>query len=132
MASVQQKIEAKGYLQRTKKVTVAVVNGAAAGTFTIPRGAVLTGIDRDTPTTIPGTPDTTYLRLGSAANGEQYVADADLKAQGYSALTLVYAARNAASAAERTVHYTVASSGGTAADQDGSIILYPSYILPIQ
>lgn len=129
MANTLQKLEADGRLRRRKKVTVTVVNGAAADTFTIPRGAVVSGIDRDTPTTIPGTPTNTYLRLGSAANGEQYVADVDLKAQGYSALTCVYALRNAAALADATVHVTVASSGGTAADQDGTIILYVDYYL---
>ena len=129
MANVLQKIEAAGLVRRVLKVTVPVVNGAAAGTFALPKGAVVQGIDRDTPVAIPGTPTNTNLRLGSAANGEQYVADADLKAQGYSALTVVYAARNAAADAPATLHYTVASSGGTAADQDGSIILYVAYAI---
>lgn len=131
MANVLQKLEVNGLVQRVLRVPVTVTNGASAGTFVLPRGAVVQGIDRDTPVAIPGTPDSVSLRLGSAANGEQYVADADLKAQGYSALTVVYAARNAAAAAPLTVHYTVASSGGTAASQDGSIILYVAYaILP--
>ena len=129
MANVLQKLEARGLLQRSLRVAVPVVNGAAAGTFTLPKGAVVQGVDRDTPTAIPGTPTNTNLRLGSAANGEQYVADADLKAQGYSALTVVYAMRNAAASDDVTVHYTVASSGGTAADQDGSIILYVNYLI---
>lgn len=129
MATIKQKIEASGSLKRIMAVTVTVTNGASAGTFTLPRGAVVSEVYRDTPTTIPGTPTTTNLRLGSAANGQQYVADADLKAQGFSELTVVYALRNAASAAPATVHYTVASSGGTAADQDGSIVLYVEYML---
>lgn len=129
MANVLQKLEVNGLVRRALKVTVPVVNGAAAGTFVLPKGAVVSGIDRDTPVAIPGTPTNTNLRLGSAANGEQYVADADLKAQGYSALTVVYAARNAAADGPATFHYTVASSGGTAADQDGSIILYVAYAI---
>lgn len=130
MATTLQRIQAQGFLQRIAKVTVIVTNGAAAGTFVLPAGSVIRGIDRDTPTAIPGTPTNTNLRLGSAANGEQYVADADLKAQGYSELTVVYAARNAAASADLTVHFTVASSGGTAADQDGSIVLYVDYVIP--
>lgn len=131
MANVLQKLETRGLIQRTLRVPITVTNGAAAGTFKLPKGAVVHGVDRDTPVAIPGTPTNTNLRLGSAANGQQYVADADLKAQGYSALTVVYAMRNAAASDEATVHYTVASSGGTAADQDGSIILYVQYsILP--
>lgn len=129
MANVLQKLEVGGLVRRVLRVPITLVDGAAAGTFSLPKGAVVQGIDRDTPTTIPGTPTTINLRLGSAANGEQYVADADLKAQGYSALTVVYAARNAAAAAPATVHYTVAPSGGTAADQDGSIVLYVAYAI---
>lgn len=127
MATIQQSIEAVGLIRRTQRVAVTVTNGAAAGTFELPRGAVVHGVDRDTPTAIPGTPTTTNLRLGSAANGQEYVADVDLKGQGYSSLTVVYAMRNAAASDDVTVHYTVASAGGTAADQDGSIILYVHY-----
>lgn len=131
MATIQQKIEADGILKRIKRIPVTVTNGAAAGTFTLPRGSVVTEIYRDTPTAIPGTPTNTNLRLGSAANGQQYVADVDVKAQGFSSLTVVYAARNAAASADLTVHYTVASSGGTTADQDGSIVLFVEYLLNV-
>lgn len=131
MANVLQKLEANGLIQRIVKVVVPIVNGASAGTFDVPRGAVIHEIYRDTQTAIPGSPTNTNLRLGSAANGQQYVADVDVKAQGYSSLTVVYAARNAAAAAPATVHYTVASSGGTTADQDGEVILNVGYfILP--
>lgn len=103
--------------------TVTVVNGAAAGTFTMPTGSVVTNYYLETATTIPGTPTTTNLRLGSAANGQQYVADVDVKAQGFIDATVVYAGRNPAT----TVHYTVASSGGTAASQDGDILVHVQY-----
>lgn len=131
MANVLQKLEAKGLIHRIAKVTVPIVNGAAAGTFVVPSRSVVHEIYRDTQTAIAGSPSNVNLRIGSAANGEQYVADVDLKAQGYSGLTVVYAARNAAASADATFHYTVASTGGTTADQDGEIILYIGYfILP--
>jgi hypothetical protein len=110
-----------------KKVTVTIVDGAAAGTFTLPTGSVVEHYYIDTPTTIPGTPTNTNLRLGSAANGEQYVADVDVKTQGWINATVVYAGRKPAT----TVHYTVASSGGTAASQDGSVVLYVAYAVPV-
>jgi hypothetical protein len=110
-----------------KKVVVTVVNGAAAGTFTLPAGAFVDHYYLETPTTIPGTPTNTYLRLGSAANGEQYVADVDVKAQGVVNATIVYAGRNPAT----TVHYTVASSGGTTASQDGTINILVVYAIPV-
>jgi hypothetical protein len=110
-------------IQAIKEVTITVTDGAAAGTFTMPAGAYVSGIDIETPTTIPGSPTNTNLRLGSAANGQQYVADVDAKTQGVIAATIVYAGRNPAT----TVHFTVASSGGTAASQDGVINLYVRY-----
>lgn len=131
MATVQQKIEAKGLIKRAIRVPVTVTNGASAGTFVVPRGAIVTEIYRDTPTTIPGTPTNSNLRIGSAANGQQYVADVDVKAQGFTSLTVVYAARNAAQAADATFHYTIASTGGTAADQDGSISLVVEYVIAV-
>jgi hypothetical protein len=131
MATILQKMEANGLLRRVIRVPVTVVNGAADGTFVIPTGAVVQHVNRDTPVNIPGSPTNTNLRIGSDANGQQYVADVDVKAQGYSALTVLYAARNVAETAPATFHFTVASSGGTAGDQDGSIILYVEYsILP--
>jgi hypothetical protein len=110
-----------------KKVVVDVVNGAAAGTFTMPAGAFVDHYYIETPTAIPGTPTNTNIRLGSAANGEQYVADVDAKAQGVIVATTLYPGRNPA----ETVHYTVASSGGTTASQDGTINLLVVYAVPV-
>ena len=109
------------------KTTVTIVDGAAAGTFELPAGAFIDHYYIETPTTIPGTPTNTNLRLGSAANGQQYVADVDIKTQGVINATIVYAGRNPAT----TVHYTVASSGGTAASQDGTAIIYTVYSVPV-
>jgi hypothetical protein len=109
-----------------KTVTVTITNGAAAGTFSMPSGAKVLGFHFETATAIPGTPTSTNLRLGSAANGQQYVADVDVKAQGWITPTVVYAGRNPAT----TVHYTVASSGGTAADQDGTVLIHVEYMPP--
>lgn len=103
--------------------TVTIVNGAAAGTFAMPTGSVVTNYYFETAVAIPGTPTNTNLRLGSSANGQQYVADTDVKAQGFINATVVYAGRNPAT----TVHYTVASSGGTAADQDGTVLVHVQY-----
>ena len=93
----------------------------------MPTGAFVDHFYIETPTAIPGTPTNTNFRLGSAANGEQYVADVDAKAQGVINATIVYAGRNPAT----TVHYTVASSGGTASAQDGTINLFVVYAVPV-
>jgi hypothetical protein len=90
---------------------------------------VVINVLRDTPVNIPGSPTTTNLRLGSAANGQQYVADVDLKAQGFTALTVLQAMRSAAATTSATVHFTVASAGGTASAQDGSIVLNVEYFI---
>jgi hypothetical protein len=102
-----------------KTVPIEIVNGASAGTFEMPAGSFVSHYYIDTPVAIPGTPTNTNFRLGSAANGQQYIADVDVKAQGLINATIVYAGRSPAG----TVHYTVASSGGTAASQDGFVNL---------
>jgi len=110
-----------------KAVPITIVDGSAAGTFTMPTNAVVEHYYIDNPTTIPGTPTNTNLRLGSAANGQQYVADVDVKTQGWINATVVYAGRKPAT----TVHYTVASSGGTAGSQDGTVNLYIAYFVTV-
>lgn len=134
MATAAQKagliVAGEGFRENKRKalktVTVTVTDGAAAGTYTLPEGAVVTNMWCETATAIPGTPTSSNLRVGSAANGQQYVADVDVKAQGFTALTVVYAGRNPAT----TSHYTVASSGGTAASQDGTLYLHVEYAVP--
>jgi len=110
-----------------KKVVATIVDGASAGTFTMPTGAVVEHFYLETPTAIPGTPTNTNFRLGSSANGQQYIADVDVKAQGWINATVVYAGRNPAN----TVHYTVASSGGTAGSQDGAVNLFVAYSIQV-
>lgn len=114
-------------VDQTKYVTVNIVDGAASGTFTIPNTATVTSIAIDTPVTIPGTPTNVNLRLGSAANGQQYIADVDIKAQGYIQATVLYPAR---ASTGQTYYYTVASTGGTAAQQDGVAYLIVKYLAP--
>ena len=109
-----------------KTVPVTIVDGAAAGTFRIPAGAFVQHVWAETPVVIPGTPTNTNLRLGSAANGQQYVADVDIKAAGVIQATLTLAGRRASG----VVHFTVASTGGTAASQDGTANLIVSYAYP--
>lgn len=108
-----------------QRVTVTITDGAAAGTFTTRAGVPVLMVVAETPVAIPGTPTNTNLRLGSSANGQQFVADTDVKAAGGINLTMTATARLTASAG--TWHYTVASSGGTAASQDGTVYLWILY-----
>lgn len=103
-----------------------LVAGAASGSFTLPAGAVVTRIYLDTPTTIPGTPTNINLRLGSAASGQQYVADVDVKTQGWIDATVLYAARLPVTA----IFYTLTPSGGTAGSQVGTINIRVEFLVP--
>lgn len=109
----------------TETFTVTITDGAAAGTFTLPADVKVLNYHLETPTAVPGTPTNTNLRLGSGANGQQYVADVDVKSAGWIVATVVTAGRNPAT----TVHYTVASSGGTAASQDSTVLIHVEYVI---
>ena len=109
-----------------KTVPVTITDGAAAGTFRLPAGSFVQHIWVETPVLVPGSPTNTNLRLGSAANGAQYVADTDIKAAGVLAATLTLAGRRASG----VVHFTVASSGGTASAQDSTANIIVSYTYP--
>lgn len=129
MATIEQKIEAGARRMRVMRVPITLVDGVATGTFVLPKGAVVHEVSFDTPTTIPGTPTTIYLKLGSAAGGAQYVGATshDIKAQGWIDATLLYPIRHAAASAPATVHYTTVPTGGTTNDQDGSAVIYVKY-----
>lgn len=114
-------------VDQTKVVTANLVNGAASGTFTLPSGAFMTSIAADTPVTIPGTPTTENLRVGTAAAGQQVVADVDVKTQGYIQLTLLYAGR---ASTGLTYFYTITPTGGTAGSQVGAVNLIVKYLAP--
>jgi hypothetical protein len=109
-----------------KTVPVTITDGAAAGTFRLPAGTFVQNIWLETPVAVPGTPTNTNLRLGSAANGQQYVADVDIKAAGLINATIVLAGRRASG----VVHFTVASSGGTASAQDSTANIIVAYAYP--
>lgn len=106
-----------------KNVTVSIVNGVASGSFSMPSNASLALLYFDTLVTIPGTPTALNLRLGSAANGQQYVADVDVKAQGYIEPAILYAARNNPG----TVFFAVSTVGGTPALQVGTVVIRVNY-----
>lgn len=106
-------------------VPVTLVNGAASGSFTLPAGSVVSQTYLETPVTIPGTPTNINLRLGSAVSGQQYVADVDVKTQGWISPTLLYPYRN-----PTTIFYTITPTGGTAASQVGVINIRVGFIAP--
>lgn len=131
MATQNQKVLAKHGAEKNvfvKEVTVTMTDGVAvAGTYDLPQGSYVRDIQLETPVTIPGTPTTINFRLGSAASGQQYVADVDVKTQGVTSLTIVYAGRNPGI----TNYFTFTATGGTAASQDGSFIIRVFYAPPV-
>lgn len=106
-----------------KNVSLTLVNGAASAQIVMPPNTFVQHVWFDTPVAIPGTPTNTNIRLGSTANGQQYVSDVDVKAQGLIGATVLYAMRNNPG----TIFATIASSGGTAAAQVGTITVRISY-----
>lgn len=105
-----------------KNQVITLVNGVASGSFLMPANSNVTRITLDTPVTIPGAPTTLNLRLGSAANGAQYVADVDVKTQGAITATLLYPALNT-TGSNNLWFFTVATVGGTAASQVGTVVV---------
>lgn len=113
-------------VSQTKTVTVALVNGAASGSFSLPTGAAGATYHFDTPVTIPGTPTTINARLGTSAAGQQIVADVDVKTQGYIIATTLYPGRTPTG----PIYYTFTPTGGTAAQQVGNILIRVTYYAP--
>lgn len=109
---------------RQKIVPINLVNGAASGSYPMPDNAWVDHYYIESTVTIPGTPTNTNLRLGSSANGQQYVADVDVKTAGVINATITTAGRR-----PRETFYTVASSGGTPALQVGLVNLIVVYAL---
>ena len=128
MATQNQKVLSKHGADEivfSRKVVIAITDGAGAGSFVLPSGGYVWDMQVETPVAIPGSPTTVNLRLGSGENGQQYLGDTDVKAQGVLSPAVLYALRNASG----QVYYTVASSGGTAAAQDGAVVLRLRYTI---
>ena len=111
-------------ITRQKVVPINIVEGAAAGSYFMPANSFVDHYYIETTLNIPGTPTNTNLRLGSSANGQQYVADVDIKSFGVINATITTAGRR-----PRETFYTVASSGGTAALQNGLVNLIVVYAM---
>lgn len=96
----------------------------------LPAGSIFRSITLDTPTAITGTPTSCLFRAGTAAAGQQIVADVDAKAQGHIATTIVAALDKVGgfSAANTTVYMQVVTSGGTSSA--GPIYALVSYDSP--
>lgn len=86
--------------------------GTVSGSFSVPEGAHLSSVQVEVPAAISGTPTTCNFRVGSAAAGQQVVADVDLKAQGHTVCTIVAAFDKIAGVT--TYFWQMVTTGGTA------------------
>lgn len=116
----------------SKEVTFTVSGNSTLSdsTFIMPAGSTLHSITLETPTAISGTPTSCNVRFGSAAAGQQIVADVDAKAQGHIAATIVagFDKVGAASAADYTIYGQCVTAGGTASA--GTITAIINYAAP--
>lgn len=118
MATVEQKRLAKrgGSIAARELYARAVTLTMAAGatvsdSLTLPEGAWLEGIQAEVATAITGTPTNINLRVGTAAAGQEVVADTDVKAQGHFNTTIVASFDKQTGAT--TYYFRLAAVGGT-------------------
>lgn len=123
-------IQPKNVVSRTITFTVNGNSTVSDSSVTLPAGSVLHSITLDTPTAISGTPTSCMFRCGTAAAGQQVVADVDGKAQGHIAATIVAALDKVGgfSAADTQLFMQVVTSGGTASA--GTIYAILNYAAP--
>jgi hypothetical protein len=95
MATQNQKVLSKHGADENafcKKIVIAINDGTAGGSFTLPDGGYVWDLQVETPAAIPGAPGAVNLRLGTVAAGQQYLADTDVKAQGVLSPAVLYTA----------------------------------------
>lgn len=115
----------------TQKVILTVAGATTVSdTVVMPAGSDFRGITLDTPTAISGGPTSCLFRAGTAAAGQQVVADVDAKGQGHIACTIVAALDkgNVAALTTTTIFLAVTTVGGGTA---GPIQVYVEYDAPI-
>lgn len=116
----------------SKEVTFTVSGNSTLSdsSFVMPAGSTLHSITLETPTAISGTPTSCLVRFGTAAAGQQVVADVDAKAQGHITATIVAAFDKVgtALAADTTLYGQCVTSGGTASA--GTITAIINYAAP--
>jgi hypothetical protein len=100
----------------------------ASGSLSLPSGSWLASVRFETATAFSGSPTNINARCGTAAAGQQVVADVDVKAQGHSQATIV-AAFDVQGAAGTTYYFQIAAVGGTS--PAGTVVAVVSYYAPI-
>jgi hypothetical protein len=115
----------------TKKVNFIVAGSTTvSATVVLPAGSDFRAIAGDTPVAITNAPTSCLFRAGTAAAGQQVVADVDMKAQGHFACTIVAALDKGgmAALANTTIYLAVTTIGASAA---GTIEIFVEYDAPV-
>ena len=98
----------------TQLVVLTMTGGTTvSGQLSLPAGTWLDAIRLETPAAFSGSPTNINVRCGSAAAGQQVVADVDAKGQGHIAATIV-ASLDAVGAVPTVLYFQAAAVGGTA------------------
>ncbi len=97
-----------------------------SGSITVPEGSWLAGIRVEVATAFSGSPTNINFRAGTAAAGQQVVADVDVKAQGHFSSTIVAAFDSTTGAT--TYYFQIAANGGT--NPAGTAVVHLSYYPP--
>jgi hypothetical protein len=116
----------------TKKVTFTIAaNATYSDSVDMPPGSTFVGIQGETPTAVAGTPTTCNFRAGTAAAGQQVVADVDLKGQGHVACTIVatFDKVGNAATAKQTIFLQLVCVGGTG--PSGTVYALVTYDAPV-
>jgi|SRR5581483_7942334 len=120
-----------GRLKSSKHITLTMAAGATVSdsSFTPPEGSRVAVMRYYTTATFSGSPTNINLRCGSAAAGQQYVADTDVKtANAATALTQVAAADWSSWPASQAMFFQLAANGGT--NPAGTVIVEIDYAAP--
>ena len=97
----------------TQLVSLTMTAGATvSGQMNLPAGSWLDAVKLETPAAFSGAPTNVNVRVGSAAAGQQVVADVDAKAQGHIAATIV-STLDAVGGAPTVLYFQAAAVGGT-------------------
>lgn len=114
-----------------KKVLFTVAGSTTISTSVVlPAGADFRNIVLDTPVAITNAPTSCLFRAGTAAAGQQVVADVDAKAQGHISTTIVASLDKGAVAAlsNTTIYLAMTTIGASAA---GTIECFVEYDAPV-
>ncbi len=121
------------FVRVDKRVDLVMAAGATtAAQINLPAGAQRLSVAFETPVAFSGAPTSIMARVGTAAGGQQVVADIDVKAQAHVTGTIVPGFDQTAVAANGVtpLFLQIAATGGTA--PAGTVSAYVGYAVPAE